>query len=147
MIVDPEGLRRQFEELSDDGLLSIDRKDLIELAQQYYDAEIASRGLQVADSPAEETPQGEELVPVATFLSLEEANLGRALLRSADIPAELENELSSTWTGFGGLRLMVPASFLESAQEILEARISDEELLAQAEAAEAVEPEPSEIED
>jgi len=147
VIIDPEGLRRQFEELSDDGLLSVERQDLIELAQQYYDAEIARRGLQVSASPAEESPQGEELVPVATFLSLEEANLGRALLRSADIPADLENELSSTWTGFGGLRLMVPAAYLEPAQEILEARISDEELLAQAEAAGAVEPEPSEIED
>ena len=35
---------------------------------------------------------------------------------------------------------MVPASFLEQAEEILGAQISDEDLLAQAEAAEPVEP-------
>jgi hypothetical protein len=46
----------------------------------------------------------EELVPVAAYLSLEEAQrLGRALLESANIPAMLENEFSSSWTGFGGL--------------------------------------------
>ena len=88
---------------------------------------------------------------MATFLAFEEANLGRALLRSADIPAYLENELTSTWTGASeatdpykvverGLRLMVPASLLEQAKRILEARISDEDLLAQAEAAKPVEP-------
>jgi hypothetical protein len=146
--VDLEALREQFEGLSDEGLLSIDRKDLIEVAQQYYDAEIARRGLQ--DDPAaaeEESPKGEEMVPVATFSSLQEADLSRALLRSADIPANLENELSSTWSGIGGVRLMVPASFLEQAEEILGAQISDEELLAQAEAAESVEGVPDEEED
>jgi len=35
---------------------------------------------------------------------------------------------------------MVPASFLEQAKEILEARISGEDLIAQAEAAEPIEP-------
>jgi hypothetical protein len=61
------------------------------------------------------------------------------LLRDADIPAYLENELTSAWTGAGGLRLMVPDSLLEQPQEILDARISDEDLLAQAEA-EPIEP-------
>ena len=145
--VDLEALREQFEGLFDEGLLSIDRKDLIEVAQQYYDAEIARRGLQDDPAAAEEDSAGEELVPVATFSSLQEADLSRALLRSADIPANLENELSSTWSGIGGVRLMVPASFLEQAEEILGAQISDEELLAQAEAAESVEDVPGEEED
>ena len=64
---------------------------------------------------AEPSPE-EDLVLAATFLSIEEANLGRALLRDADIPAYLENELTSAWTGTGGLRLMVPGSRLEQAQ-------------------------------
>ena len=76
---------------------------------------------------------------VDTFVSSEEAALGRALLRSADIPVYLENELTSSWTGIGGLRLMVPRSVFEQAKEILETRISDDELAAQAEAADPVE--------
>ena len=137
--IDPEQLRRQYAELSDEGLLSIDRNDLTELAQHYYDAEVAARGLD-SESPLETEQPDEELVLVETFLSAEDANLGRALLRIAEIPAYLENELTSGWTGAGGLRLMVPTSLLEQAKEILDARISDEELIAQAEAAEPIEP-------
>jgi hypothetical protein len=143
----PETFRQQYEELTDEALLSIDRKDLIEVAQQYYDAEVARRGLHPDQATPVEVGPKAELVPVATFLSLEEANLGRALLRSADIPAFLENELTSYWTGAGGLRLMVPPSFLEQAKEILESQISDEELLAQAEAADSVDVEPAPEED
>jgi len=139
----PETFRQQYEELTDAALLSIDRKDLIELAQQYYDAEVARRGLNYAQATPVETDPKAELVSVATFLSFEEANLGRALLRSADIPAYLENELNPMQTGAEGLRLMVPSSFVEQAEEILGSQISDEELLAQAEAADPVDVEPA----
>jgi hypothetical protein len=143
----PETFRQQYEELTDEALLSIDRKDLIEVAQQYYDAEVARRGLNsVQATPVEVDPKA-ELVPVATFLSFEEANLGRALLRSADIPAYLENDLSPMRTGAEGLRLMVPSAFVEQAEEILGSQISDEELLAQAEAADPVDVEPAPDED
>ena len=143
MKIDPEEIKRGYAEMSDEGLLAINREDLTELAQRYYDAELAQRGLQL--EPREPKPNaslkpGEELVLVATFLALHEADLARTLLRSADIPAYLENELSSAWTGSGGLRLMVPASFVEQAEEILGAQISEEELLAQAEAADPAEP-------
>jgi hypothetical protein len=137
--IDPEELRRVYAEMSDDGLLSINRNDLTELAQQYYDAEMRGRSLQSESSKhVEENPPQEELVVVEMFLSHEEAALGRALLRSADIPAYLENELTSTWTGIGGLRLMVPSSHVEETREILETRISDDELAAQAEAADPI---------
>lgn len=145
MEIEPEELRRYYAELSDEGLLSINRNDLTELAQQYYDAEMVGRSLHVESSnDVEAHPAHEELVVVDTFLSHEEATLGRALLRSADIPAYLDNELTSAWTGVGGLRLMVPSSFFEQAKEILETRISDDELLAQAEAADPVERDQSE---
>ena len=140
MEIDLQELRRHYAELSDDGLLSINRNDLTELAQQYYDAEVRGRGLH--NEPASDVVRDadhEALVVVDTFVSAEEAALGRALLRSADIPAYLENELTSMWTGIGGLRLMVPTSVLEAAKEILETRISDDELAAQAEAADTVE--------
>ena len=137
MRVNPDEIRQQFEQRSDEGLLSIDRNDLTELAQQYYDAEVARRGLHLPppENPADGEPTGEELVAVATFLSLEEANLSLALLRSADIPATLENENSSQWAGLGGLRLLVPEGLVGDAEEILDAQISDEDLEAQAEAA------------
>ena len=140
MEIEPEEIKRTYAEMSDEGLLSINRNDLTELAQPYYDAEIAERGLHHESSSDVETDAGhEELVVVETFVSPEEAALGRALLRSAEIPAYLENELTSAWTGIGGLRLMVPKSVFEQAKEILETRISDDELAAQAEAADPIE--------
>ena len=140
--IDPEEIRQRFEQLSDEGLLSIDRDELIELARQYYDAEVSRRGLQSQDEPTEPEDEstGDELALLATFDSLEEADLVRALLQSADIPAQLDNEHSSSWTGSGGLRLMVPASLLEQAEGILQSEISEDELIAQAEAADLVEP-------
>ena len=140
MEIHPEEIRQRFEQLSDQGLLSIDRNDLTELARQYYDAEISSRGL-AATSAAAEEESSETLVLLGTFTSLEEANLVRALLESADIPVKLESEFSSEWTGAGGLRLMVPAGSLEQAEQILQAEISEDELIAQAEAAETADAE------
>jgi hypothetical protein len=71
---------------------------------------------------------------VATFLSLEEANFARGLLQSADIPCSFENNQAAAWSGIGELRLMVPASAYDRACEILETEISEEDLIAQAEA-------------
>jgi hypothetical protein len=101
--IDPEEFKRHYAELSDEGLLSIDRADLIELARTYYDAEVASRGLHPAElaTPMAEASPEEDLVLAAKFQSVEEANLGRALLRDAEIPAYLENELTSAWDGGG----------------------------------------------
>jgi hypothetical protein len=143
----PETFRQQYEELTDEALLSINRNDLIEIAQQYYDAEVGRRGLHLDQPAVLEAKPEDAMVPVGTFLSLEEASLGGALLRSADIPAYLESELTSTWTGPGGLRLVVPASFVEQAEEILGSQVSDEELLAQAEAADPIDQEPDPDED
>jgi Putative prokaryotic signal transducing protein len=138
--IDPREFERQYRALSDEGLLSIEREDLTDIARSYYDAEVARRGLQSTEEEDEEAANpGEELVQVATFVTFEEANLARALLQSADIPAYLENEVGAEWAGIGGLRLAVPASLVEQAEEILEASISEEDLIAQAEAAESTE--------
>jgi hypothetical protein len=134
--INPEEIRQRFEQLSDEGLLSIDRNDLTELAQQYYDAEVSRRDLATASAPLEEE-SSKTFELLATFDSLEEANLVRALLESADIPVNLENEFSSEWAGAGGLRLMVPAASREQAEEILQTQISEDDLIAQAEAADA----------
>jgi Putative prokaryotic signal transducing protein len=81
-----------------------------------------------------------ELVQVAAFLQPHEAKIARAQLEAENIPCFLNNErtLDIDWflaSIMGGYRLMVPAKFVERAREILESRISDEELAAQAEAA------------
>jgi hypothetical protein len=64
--------------------------------------------------------------------------VAKELLESAGIPAFVKSSQSSTrypnWTnpdGFGDL-LMVPRSFLPQAREILNSKISDQELAAQA---------------
>jgi hypothetical protein len=144
MKLDPAELRKQYASLSDDALLAMHRQDLVELAQQIYDEEIASRGL---GSPAAAEPEegssperepGEEMVEVSTYTSRNEARLAKSFLVSADIPCELENEFALQETE---LRLLVPASLLDQALEVLGAQISDEELAAQAEAAGESEPE------
>ena len=150
MQIDPEDFKRHYALLSDDALLEIDRDELVEVARPYYDAELAERKLAQPEteestlsadssddalSPAEDGPQ-----LVATFLSVDEANFARGLLQSAEIPCSLENEHGAQWAGNGALRLMVPASTYDRACEILEFEISEEDLIAQAEAGTTEEP-------
>jgi Putative prokaryotic signal transducing protein len=148
--IDPEDFKRHYALLSDDALLEINRGELVDAARPYYDAELAQRKLASPDaeenpsSPdrGDETPSQTEGGPqlVATFLSLEEANFARGLLQSADITCSLENEHGVQWAGNGALRMMVPASAYDRACEILEAEISEEDLIAQAEAGAAEKP-------
>jgi hypothetical protein len=142
MNVDEDDFRKRYAELSDDGLLSIDREELVDAARRCYDEELARRGLQ--EYNVGEEPEGveDELVVAATFLFPDEAGVARSLLRSADIPCYLENEhtLSAAWTwscALGWLRLMVPASLREEVQEILSTGYSEAGFTTQA----ATEPE------
>ncbi len=45
MKLDPENLRRQYASLSDEALLEMEREDLVPVAQQCYDEEVAGRKL------------------------------------------------------------------------------------------------------
>jgi hypothetical protein len=142
--IDPEDFKRHYALLSDDALLDLDRDELVDAARPYYDAELAERklarpdaegGVRSADPGVDAPSQAEDgLQLVATFLSLDEANFARGLLQSADIACSLENEHGGPWAGIGQLRLMVPASAYDRACEILEFEISEEDLIAQAEA-------------
>ena len=137
MQVDLDDFRRRYEELSDDALLDLDRDELVDLARDCYDAELARRGLRrnSTSPPATEVQDQGELLEVARFTSSSEADLKKALLESAAIPCYLENEIAGkTLRVTDGLRLFVPATLLENAREILDAPVSDEELIAQAEA-------------
>lgn len=142
MQVDLDDFRRRYAELSDEALLELSRDDLVDLARDCYDAELARRGLRRASSspPATEVQDHRELAEVAVFSSSSEADLARSLLESAAIPCYFENEFAGrTLRVSDGFRLFVPATLLENAREILDAPVSDEELIAQAEG----EPEPA----
>jgi putative signal transducing protein len=135
--VDLDDFRRRYAELSDEALLDLERDDLVDLARDCYDAELARRGLRRTSSapPATEAQDHGELVEVAIFSSSSEADLARALLESAAIPCYLENEFAGkTLRVSDGFRLFVPATLMENAREILNSPVSDEELIAQAEA-------------
>lgn len=141
MNVTAQDFRQRFELLSDEALLEINKDELVEIARDCLDEEIARRGLNTPEAPAEAAPEesqheaslSDRLVLVATFLSGEELNMARGLLDEASIPYHIENPLAA----LGGieLRLMVPAQFEHEALEILSSEISEEELAAQAEAA------------
>jgi hypothetical protein len=140
MKVDADDFRRVYESLNDEALLAVKRDELVEVAQQCYDVEVAARGLAAHDDAAavalsgssEAAGAGEELVEVATFTDLDDARLARDLLQSAEIPSYLANVGK---LGLGGFRLSVSPSLLEQAREVLDTQVSDEELAAQAEAA------------
>jgi hypothetical protein len=138
-----DDFRQHFELLSDETLIATMRGELVPGAQTVYDAEVAKRGLNAApvevkaELVAEEEPVAdvaEELVSVGEFTVVDEARIARGLLQSAEIPAGLANDKMS----LGVLHLMVPASFVEAALQVLSGEISDEELAAQAEEAGSV---------
>ena len=132
MKVSAEDFRRQYAGLSDEALLDVDRRDLVELARACYDEELARRQLKAyspatAKSEREPDDEGEDFAVAATYVSEEDARMARELLKSAGIRAHL---------GAGGLALLVPVSTRENAREVLNAQVSDEEL-AEAAAASA----------
>jgi hypothetical protein len=148
MKVDADDFRRVYDSLNDEALLAVKRDDLVEVAQQCYDVEVAKRGLAERDAAAAVPVPGgaesasEELVEVATFTDVDDARLARDLLQSAEIPSYLatDNKLPGNMSAPSGFRLSVSPSLLEQAREILDTQVSDEELAAQAEAAGDLEP-------
>ncbi len=123
MKVSVEDFRRQYAGMSDEALLDVDRRELVDLARTCYNEELARRQLKIpppapADAP-ESHDQAEEFAVAETYESQEEAKLARELLRSAGIRAQL---------GAGGLALLVPISTREDAREVLNAQLSDEAL-------------------
>jgi hypothetical protein len=83
--------------------------------------------------------ENDEPVLVAEFVSSPEAQAACGLLRSAGIPSFLKGErpgiVQPNWAHVGddGLLLMVPASFLAQARELLDSRVSERDIIAAAE--------------
>ena len=136
MKVSIEDIRRQYAELSDEGLLEIDREDLMDQARECYDDEVARRHLTPA-TPHHAAPlDREELAVVDTFGSLQNAEAVKGLLKSEGIRAYVGSEFPAedgrTLTkAFGAMPVLVPVSELESAREILEAQAGELEHAAE----------------
>lgn len=129
MKVSIEEIRRQYADLSDEGLLEIEPEDLMEQARKCYDEELARRGLtREQPAPPHEVFEAntEAMVVAATYSTIEEAQLACDLVRAAGIRAGLGSQNNT-------VLLMTPAASLEDVQEILAAPpVSDEELAAAA---------------
>lgn len=122
MKVSVEDFRRQYAGMSDEALLDVDRRELVDLARRCYEEELARRQLKATPPAPADPPQPhdeEEFAVAETYESEEEAKLALELLRSAGIRAQL---------GAGGLALLVPVSTREDAREVLDAQLSDEAL-------------------
>jgi len=121
-----QDLQRQYREMSDDELLSLNPDELMDLARQCYQQEMARRSLVIPGPDESPEPDGsgegpaEDLVEVATFISVNAAKMAQSALESAGIPCVLLNEHAPRWTGqIDGPRLMVPASSKVEAREAL----------------------------
>jgi hypothetical protein len=127
-----EDFRRFYADLSDEALSTLDTADLTDLARQCYEAEMAARQLvhaaPLVQAPTEELEPAldEELVVASIYLHLGDALFARSLLEAEGVPAHLANEYGGLRTaGIDGLRLMVPASMLDQAREVLSTEISE----------------------
>jgi hypothetical protein len=137
MQFDPAEFQKHYASLSDDALLEIDREQLVAVAQQVYDDELAQRGITFETEAAPEPEAAvavDEWVLAAAYANAEEANLALNMLQSAAIPSRLASNNTSAWSGTGEINLLVPQEMLSEAEFILGSPISDEDLIAQAEA-------------
>ncbi len=101
MQINPEEFRRRFDGLSDDALLEVNRDELVEVAQDLYDAELERRGLieesaEEEPEPAEGAPEDpkDDLVFAAEFGSAQELAFARSLLKSSGIPTYGQTDFS-----------------------------------------------------
>jgi hypothetical protein len=136
--VPADEFRQYYAGLSEEGLREIDRADLTDVARASYDEELASRGLTIESAPPPVEPSTDDIpwVPLDTF-ELEEIKLVRALLAAEDIPTDTDVRPAANYPPLtAGVILFVPKPFLARAREVLAAQISEEELIAEAEAEE-----------
>jgi hypothetical protein len=126
--------RASYRVLSDEEFLAIDRDDLVDVARRVYDAELKRR--QLEPMPAEDEPPldteprreiatDEELVQVALVTAMDRATYAQRVLLDADIPCKLNHQptMSGDYAA-GSIGLMVPASCVEMAQELMAQNLS-----------------------
>ena len=126
-----EEFKQKYRDLPDDGLLAINRDELIESARQCYDEELARRSLTPPQpEPAEGSEPTDELVSAGTFMLKRDSDLARGILESVGIPCfepdEHMSDIAPYLIATCGLgRLLVPASRAEQARELLAPMVAD----------------------
>jgi len=134
--VPADELRQYYAGLSEEGLREIERDDLTEIARACYDEELARRGLKIESAAVEVEPATDDIAwaPLGGF-DPDEIELVRALLAAEKIPSDMKLRPAANYPPLpAGSVLFVPEPFLARAREALAAQISDEELIAEAEA-------------
>ena len=140
MDVTRESLSEKFGLYGDAELLEEYRSGgLTELATEVAEAELAKRGIDAAKpapaAPPPPEPEPEEvpeplidgdLVMVARLFDATEAEMLRGLLEAEGVPAMVADAhtsraISFLQTAIGGVRILVPESYLEKAREVLRA--------------------------
>ncbi len=132
-----DDFRRNYAAMTDGELLALAPDELTDLARQCHEAEVKQRGLKRRrpapvereddDRPASgldaEIDEVEEPVVLETFLDVGQARFVRDVLQAEGIPCFLANDhlLHNPYViqGEGGVRLMVPARYEESARDFL----------------------------
>jgi hypothetical protein len=146
MKITADDLSRSYRSMSDGELLAMDQGELTDMARKVLEAEMERRGLTHLDPSAPPAPievdvegyvEGEDgaepWVSAGIFQFAEQARAYLPSLEEADIPAELEENADLIWVGsnvFAAARVVVPASFAEDAQIVIENHARREELLA-----------------
>jgi hypothetical protein len=131
MDVTRESLAEKFRLYGDEELLELLQSgDLTELAQAVARAELASRGIDPAQSTPPATEPGPtvegDLVMVARMLNPLEAEMLRGRLEAEGVPAIVADtqivQVNPLYKlAVGGVRVMVPEAYLAQAREIVRA--------------------------
>lgn len=141
MKITPDELKQAYAKMSDEELLSMKGQDLTDVARQCYEEEVRRRGVEALDHSAAATAaapgeEGGAWVSAGTFRFIDEAQIVLALLQSAGVPSELDNDSGDLlWLGTAAYttsRVLVPEQFLEDAHALIESRAAEEEMAAQA---------------
>lgn len=141
MPVPDQELKDRYEQLSDEALLELWRKDtLTETAKLVLQVELQHRGITPAVPQA--PPEDDKIcvtgpwVTIARLTTATEAHIVRARLESETIPAIVADEhlVTANWflsNAVGGVRVQVPAQYIEHANEILKGLEAGEYALAE----------------
>ena len=130
MNTDRLDLSKRFSEMSDDELLSrCSSGALNEIAQSVAIEELSSRGLQLLEplSAVHESPEYDgDFEAVARFLNPTDAHIVCSCLEAAGVPAIVADanlvQTNFLWAiAIGGVRILVPATRVAEAKEVIEA--------------------------
>ena len=131
MTVTRQSLLEHFQVLKDGELLAQFRSgELTALAQSVAAEELHRRGIEASKAPVEIRPKGQEaldtetLVPIARFFTVVEADMLQSRLEADGVPAVVAdaqtvqaNPLLAV--AIGGVRVLVPESYVDRARAIV----------------------------